>query len=251
MATAPSSGRWWLAIVLVAVLAVAIAAIALATRAPGPPSPSTSPGATSVALASASPCPTPAASGGVPASAAAACAAPVAGAGGGAVGGGAAGGGGNGGGAAGGGSGGAGASPVATDQPSPTASPTLLADVGGPYLVKQIETLGGEAISGIVCSTAQPFAVAAHTSKVAWTFLFVPLDRAHGAVSYAYSIPSAGESHTATGTYSIGAAAVATTLEVSFTVSDHVVFRGFDGNIPERYKFDLVPQSGAPGCPGA
>jgi len=250
MATTPSSRRWPFAIVLVVILAVAIAAIVLATRPPGPPSPSAPAGASAVALASASSCPTPPASGGALASGQAACAAPVGGGAGGAVGGGAAGGGGNGGGAGGGNAGG-GASPGATEAASPTESPTPLADVGGPYLVKQIETLGGESISGVVCSTSSPFSVAAHTSKAAWTFVFVPRDASHGSVSYRYSIASAGESHDARGTYAIAGAAPAGALQVSLVVSDHVVFHGFDGNIPNQYKFDLVSQPGAPGCSGS
>jgi hypothetical protein len=90
--------------------------------------------------------------------------------------------------------------------------------------------------------------VASHTSKVAWTFLFVPRNASAGAVSYAYSIPSAGETHQASGTYTIGQPAHDGTLRLSLAVSDHVVFHGFDGTIPNRYAFDLVP-SGATGCP--
>ena len=232
MATTPSSRRWPFAIVLVVILAVAIAAIVLATRPPGPPSPSAPAGASAVALASASSCPTPPASGGALASGQAACAAPV-------------------GGGAGGGNAGGAASPGDTEAASPTESPTPLADVGGPYLVKQIETLGGESISGVVCSTSSPFSVAAHTSKAAWTFVFVPRDASHGSVSYRYSIASAGESHDARGTYAIAGAAPAGALQVSLVVSDHVVFHGFDGNIPNQYKFDLVSQPGAPGCSGS
>jgi hypothetical protein len=126
---------------------------------------------------------------------------------------------------------------------------TQLADVsGGPYAVKQIETLGGETISGFACSVTQPFSVQAVTPRVAFTFLFTPLDAKHGKVAYAYSIESAGETHDASGTYTLSLIDKAGTLQLSLVVSDHVVFKGFDGNIPNRYKFNLVPSPGV-SCP--
>ena len=132
--------------------------------------------------------------------------------------------------------------------PEPSATEPITVPVGGPYVVKQIETLGGETISGFVCSLTAPFAVNAATSKAAWVFGFVPRDASHGQVTYAYSIPSAGEAHNATGTYTISPPAEDGTLVLSMTVSDHVTFHGFDGNIPLSYKFDLVPTAGVT-CP--
>jgi hypothetical protein len=128
-----------------------------------------------------------------------------------------------------------------------SSTPTQLPDINsGPYVVKQIETLGGEVISGMVCNTAQPFSVLSNTPHVTFTFFFAPLDALHGKVSYAYSIPSAGESHDAAGTYSLSQVDKGGTLQLSLTVSDHVVFKGFDGNIPNHYKFNLVPSPGTP-----
>ncbi|HVP21760.1 MAG TPA: hypothetical protein VMS73_07855 [Anaerolineaceae bacterium] len=118
----------------------------------------------------------------------------------------------------------------------------------GPYVVKQIETLGGEVISGVVCSLTQPFSVLSVTPHVTFTFYFAPQDPAKGKVTYKYSIPSAGEAHDAAGTYSLSPVGTDGTLQLSLVVSDHVVFKGFDGNIPNRYKFNLVP-SGATSCP--
>jgi hypothetical protein len=118
----------------------------------------------------------------------------------------------------------------------------------GAYVVKQTESLGGETISGFVCSRTAPFGVSARTSKVAWVFGFVPRDATHGQVTYAYSIPSAGEAHDATGTYTLSSAAADGTLLLSMAVSDHVTFKGFDGNIPLHYQFQLVPSESAP-CP--
>jgi hypothetical protein len=115
-------------------------------------------------------------------------------------------------------------------------------------MVKQIETLGGEMISGVVCNLAQPFSVLSVTPKVTFSFYFLPQNTQQGKVSYTYSIQSAGESHDASGTYSLSQVSADGTLQLSLSVSDHVVFKGFDGNIPNRYKFNLVPSGSAP-CP--
>jgi hypothetical protein len=125
-----------------------------------------------------------------------------------------------------------------------TSTPTQLTEPsGGPYVVLQIESLGGEVISGEVCSLTKPFSVFSKTPKVAFTFAFVPQDERKGKVAYAYTIPSAGESHDATGTYVLSLAGKDGTLQLTLAVSDHVVFKGFDGNIPNNYKFNLVPSS--------
>jgi hypothetical protein len=128
-------------------------------------------------------------------------------------------------------------------------SPTQLPDISiKPYVVKQIETLGGEVISGVVCSLTKPFSVLSVTPHVTFSFYFVPQNTQRGTVSYAYTIASAGESHDATGTYSLNQVQNDGTLQLSMTASDHVVFKGFDGNIPTQYKFNLVP-SGNISCP--
>ncbi len=113
----------------------------------------------------------------------------------------------------------------------------------GPYVVKQIESLGGEVISGGVCSLTQPFNVTSTTPHVTFIFYFAPQDAQKGKVTYAYSIPSAGESHDAAGTYSLSPLGTDGTLQLSLSVSDHVAFKGFDGNIPNKYKFNLVPSA--------
>lgn len=141
------------------------------------------------------------------------------------------------------------ATPTATD--TPTNTPVTPQVAQGPYVVKQTETLGNETLSGAVCKLTEPFSVNATTPKVAFTFVFAPQAADHGRLTYAYSIPSAGETHDATGTYTIQPAGTADgTLVLSMTVSDHVTFKGFDGNIPLRYKFDLVPAANVP-CPAA
>ena len=140
---------------------------------------------------------------------------------------------------------GGGCSGTGTCQVAVTAATTVTAtfdrSVNGPFTVRQTETLGGETISGSVCDLAQPFTVLAVAPNVTWNFVFVPLDATHGQVTYSYSIPSAGETHDASGTYRVGAPAQDGTLVLSMAVSDHVTFHGFDGNIPLSYQFSLVP----------
>ncbi len=138
--------------------------------------------------------------------------------------------------------------PTATDTPTDTPAPTTVPQ--GPYLVKQTETLGGETLSGAVCSLTEPFIVTSTTPKVTFTFVFTPQAADHGTLTYAYSIPSAGETHDAHGTYTIQPAGADGTLTLSLSVSDHVTFKGFDGNIPLKYQFNLVPTAGVP-CPSS
>ena len=162
-------------------------------------------------------------------------------------------------GASGGGNSGGGGTPASPPAPTPVPSietvptssepDTSLPDTPyfGAYTVTQIQTLGGESINGLVCDIRQPFGVNAATSKVAWVLLFTPTGNGGtGNVSYAYSIPSAGENHDATGTYTVTDSDQAGTRHVDLSVSDHVVFKGFDGNIPVQYKFDLVPAAACP-----
>jgi hypothetical protein len=124
----------------------------------------------------------------------------------------------------------------------PTGPPT------GPYAVKQTQNLGGEALSGFVCNITTPFAVRVDTPKVNFVFNFSPSSAAGRTWTYAYSIPSAGESHDAHGQYTIGLPPPDGTLVLSMTGSDHVTFTGFDGNFPVNYQFSLVPSNDSP-CP--
>ncbi|HYK96863.1 MAG TPA: hypothetical protein VEU77_00575 [Candidatus Acidoferrales bacterium] len=146
------------------------------------------------------------------------------------------GGGGGGGGSGGAGGGGGGTVPAATASPPPTPEGVAL----GPYVVKQTHSLGGETISGQVCNLTRPFLVAAQTPKVAWNFAFVPADAARGAFTYAYSITSAGETHSASGTYTITSGGEGT-LVLTMTGTDAVAFTGFSGKFPIVYSFNLVP----------
>ncbi len=115
-------------------------------------------------------------------------------------------------------------------------------------MVKQIETLGGESISGLVCSLAQPFIVNFVTPKITFNNTYAPQSNSNGSWAYAYSFPTLGETHDAKGSYTLSPAGADGTLLLTETGSDHVVFHGFDGSVPVNYKFDLVPTSGSP-CP--
>jgi hypothetical protein len=182
-------------------------------------------------------CGTPGSSGSAAASGASGSPAPALGGGGG-DGGGGGGGGDNGGGGAGGGGGGNGGS---GDQatPQPTAVPTQPS--GPPYVVRKTENLGGETLTGIVCDTSRPFSVIVATPTVTFTEAFAPAGPASGSLSYAYAFPDLGESHDATGSYTISGPGPDNVLHLALTGHDHVVFNGFDGQVPVNYRFDLVP----------
>lgn len=139
-----------------------------------------------------------------------------------------------------------------TETPTPTltstATPTPTPRSGGPFVVKQTQTLGGEKISGFVCNLTQPFQVTVAAPEVTFLFNYFPVAADHGRWNYAYSLPRAGESHDAKGNYTIRQGSENGVLVLAMTGSDHVVFHGFDGNIPTRYQFNLVPAANLP-CP--
>ena len=131
--------------------------------------------------------------------------------------------------------------------PSPTPSPTLR---GGPYEVKQTIALSDETISGEVCSTATVFVVTTTTSNAEFTVTFTPKAADHGTWAWHYSIPKYGETHDASGDYTIGTPAADGTLTVSMTGSNHVT--SAEGTRTEEipYTFDLVPSLNT-ACPAA
>ena len=134
-----------------------------------------------------------------------------------------------------------------TETPSPSPSP-MPEDGFGPYTVKQTQTLGGESISGMVCSILKPFTVNYQTPPTPFNTSYVPKDAQSGTWAYAYNLPKAGETHDATGSYTLSKPDHTGVRTLTMTGSDHVVFKGFDGKVPTRYKFDLVPAVGVP-CP--
>ena len=117
-------------------------------------------------------------------------------------------------------------------------------------------TLAGEKLEtpvGGICVNSI-WRVPANTPKVSMLFVFDP----HGVNSsglagntfgYYYQIPSAGEEHHAEGNYSLTPNPDGS-LKVSISAMDHVTFKGFDGNIPVHYEFDLVPMGGNATCEG-
>jgi hypothetical protein len=137
-----------------------------------------------------------------------------------------------------------------------TPTPTLLATIlGGPYQVKQTMHAGDETLQsppGGVC-TNKIWSVPSVTPKVSFVIVFDAYNADAGIsgnnVSYSYTIPSAGESHQGHGSYTLTKHQDGS-LTVSFRVQDHVVFKGFDGNIPLNYHFDLVQMEGNATCGG-
>jgi hypothetical protein len=120
----------------------------------------------------------------------------------------------------------------------------------GPYVVKQLYSLGRETIAGQVCSRTQAFSVTVNSPHVTFAQNFVPEGPSQGKWTYAYSIPSAGESHDASGGYTLSPTGGDGTLLLAMTGSDHVVFKGFNGNMAISYSFQLVP-SDSTSCPAA
>lgn len=130
-----------------------------------------------------------------------------------------------------------------TETPTPTPRPG-----NGPYLVKQTQHRGDEVITGVVCDLTRPFTVNVQTKPITFNWGFVPATDRKGAYSDAYSFPSLGETHDAKGNYTVTGPDPTGMLTLSMAGQDHVVFKGFDGNIPFSYSFGLVPVD-QPGCP--
>ena len=150
------------------------------------------------------------------------------------------------------GGGGGSAGPGGPAAPGTTPSRPGPADrLQGPYVVTQTMSLGRETISGSACDEAQPFDVHFVTRPATFDARFEPATAAGqpGQWHYGYGIPRAGESHAAQGTFTLQADLAARALHVTMTGSDHVVFKGFDGNMPIDYQFDLVATPGAPCTP--
>ena len=156
-------------------------------------------------------------------------------------------GGGNGGNSGGGDSGGNGGSnnPGGNTIPNPNLPPDVQTTS---YAVVQTMTLGGESISGGVCSLTQPFTVSFTTPKVAFVTAYVPTSASQGTWIYAYDISSAGETHNASGSYTISPPSPDGSLVLTMTGKDNVAFKGFSGPLPTHYSFKLVPSSTTP-CP--
>jgi len=147
-----------------------------------------------------------------------------------------------------GGAGTGGGNTISTQAPTPNPTPDPTPSNQGPFVVKQIMSLGHESISGEVCSLTAAFTVFAVAPEVSWNFTFVPGGPNQGKWTYAYSITSAGETHNANGSYTISQVNADGTLLLTMTGSDSVAFKGFSGKFPVNYSFNLVP-SGNTSCP--
>lgn len=142
--------------------------------------------------------------------------------------------------------------PTLQETETPTITPTP-EDSAGPNSVRQTMTAGKETLGtppGGICVN-RPWQVPVDTPQVSFQFLFGPYSNHPGSggntFGYAYNISSAGESHDASGTYTLSSNKDGST-KVTMRGRDHVVFKGFDGPIPVRYSFDLVPIVGNATC---
>jgi hypothetical protein len=108
-------------------------------------------------------------------------------------------------------------------------------DLKGPYAIKQTRRIGGEALSGHVCTLNSDFAVTFETPPVTFQLKLKPQPvtaRAsaavamHGTWSYAYLLARAGESHDASGEYDVIEDLAARRLHLEMHGTDHVVFKG-------------------------
>jgi len=141
--------------------------------------------------------------------------------------------------------------------PSRPTESELAVDLKGPYAIKQTRRIGGEALSGQVCTLNSDFAVTFETPPVTFQLKLKPQPvtaRAsaavamHGTWSYAYLLARAGESHDASGEYDVIEDLAARRLHLEMHGTDHVVFKGHDGLNKIDYAFDLVPTPDQP-CP--
>ena len=108
--------------------------------------------------------------------------------------------------------------------------------------------LGGEMVDGVVCGIDRPFVVHMQTRPATFDIKFEPADEARGMWTYAYDIPRAGESHKASGEYTMSPPAADGSRSLSIDGKDFVTFKGFAGPMPMQYVFGLSPISGAGGC---
>jgi hypothetical protein len=115
----------------------------------------------------------------------------------------------------------------------------------GPYHAVKVMDLGGETLDGTVCTINQLFVVSMATPKINFDIQFVPTDKTQGTWTYAYNFPDLGETHDASGGYTISAPAADGTRSLTIDGSDHVVFNGFDGSIPMHYIIGLSPSAEA------
>jgi hypothetical protein len=153
-----------------------------------------------------------------------------------------------------------GGSPAAIGAPAGSAGPGAGGGAGGgsgggaaretlgPYHIVKVMNLGGEMVEGVVCGIDRPFVVHMQTRPATFDIKFEPADTARGMWTYAYDIPRAGESHKASGDYTMSAPAADGSRSLTIDGKDFVAFRGFAGPMPMHYVFGLMQIVGDSGC---
>jgi len=106
----------------------------------------------------------------------------------------------------------------------------------------------GEKVDGVVCAIDKPFVVRMETRPATFDIMFEPADKAHGAWTYAYDIPRAGETHKANGEHTVTPAAADGTRSLTIDGKDFVAFKGFAGPMPMHYVMGLTPIPDGGGC---
>ncbi len=129
--------------------------------------------------------------------------------------------------------------PAAVPTPTPTPGGSGAA-IGGSY---QISGPGGA--SGQVCSLAQPFTMKVNV-RISFTVNFTPTDVTKGTWNYQYTIASAGETDTASGSYTISAGSGGS-LQLVMNGSDVSKFHGGGATVPINFGFTLTPISSCSG----
>jgi hypothetical protein len=122
------------------------------------------------------------------------------------------------------------------------------AEALGPYRVVKVTDRAGETLDGIVCAIDKPFVVRMRTRPAAFDIAFEPADKTHGTWTYAYDIPTAGESHRAHGDHTVSPATADGTRSLTIDGPDFVTFRGFAGRIQMHYVMGFAPIADGGGC---
>lgn len=120
--------------------------------------------------------------------------------------------------------------------------------VAASYQAEKVMNLGGETISGDVCSVNQAFVITLDAGVFSFPITFTPESGSQGAYAYSYALGGVGETHNASGTYTISDAAADGSRRLVMDGSDCVKFNGFDQCINMHYEIGLTPA--APGTCG-
>lgn len=135
--------------------------------------------------------------------------------------------------------------------PAPEATPEATETPGGggaaagmgPYNAEKIMNLGGETLSGFVCALDQPFTISMLAGGRSFDIQFMPTDSTQGTFSYGYSVPEAGETVTAEGSYRVSEAAADGSRTLTLDGTQVNRFSGGSPTFHLQYSIGLTPQT--------